>query len=228
MRRRSEWQLENGKPLVQIMNENTQLDNPEYSEDMQAQLETILNRYTSQGASGAWRVHGSRLACFPVVLGETEDRNDVSAQWYDECILNTWVDSLIMGWLRERILPMLVNGLAEYPEPVQDEASNEALLHEPEGTQSTLPCAPPYQWAVLFCALPGHVCHLKWWLTKFFAGHMNIFYMYAELGNDECTEMLLKLQDLPNPVLPTVPGRHFESGSGFKPNRCQIGGPVRQ
>jgi len=26
-------------------------------------------------------------------------------------------------------------------------------------------------------------------------------------------------------VLATVPDRHFESGSGSEPNRCQIGGP---
>jgi len=29
-------------------------------------------------------------------------------------------------------------------------------------------------------------------------------------------------------VLATVPDRHFGSGSGSKPNRCQIGGPGRQ
>jgi len=29
-------------------------------------------------------------------------------------------------------------------------------------------------------------------------------------------------------VLATVPDNHFESGSGSKPNRCQIGGPGRQ
>jgi len=29
-------------------------------------------------------------------------------------------------------------------------------------------------------------------------------------------------------VLAMVPDRHFGSGSGSKPNRCQIGGPGRQ
>jgi SNF2 family DNA or RNA helicase len=36
---------------------------------------------------------------------------------------------------------------------------------------------------------------LKWWLTKYFADNVNIFHMYAEMGNDERTEMQLKFQD---------------------------------
>jgi hypothetical protein len=102
---------------------------------------------------------------------------------------------------------MPVNEPAEYPEPDEDEASNEALLQEPERNQSTLPRAPsPPQKAVLFCPLPGQVCHLKWWLSNFFADHLDIFYMYAEMGNDERTEMQLKFQDSLNPsVFVTTP-----------------------
>jgi hypothetical protein len=52
---------------------------------------------------------------------------------------------------------------------------------------------------------------LKWWLIKFFADHLDIFYMYAEMGNDERTEMQLKFQDSPNPSVfvttPKVGGR---------------------
>jgi len=85
---------------------------------------------------------------------------------------------------------MLVNQPAEYPEPEEDEASNEALLYEPGRNQSALPCAPPPpQKAVLFCPPPGQVRHLKWWLSKRFADHLDIFYMYAEMGNDEHTEL---------------------------------------
>jgi hypothetical protein len=105
---------------------------------------------------------------------------------------------------------MLVNEPAECPETDQHDASNEVLLHEPESNKSSLPCAPPPQKVVLFRPLPGEVRHLKWWLTKFFAYHLDIFYMYAEMGNDECTDMLLKFQDLPNPSVfvttPTVGG----------------------
>ena len=94
---------------------------------------------------------------------------------------------------------MLVKEPAEYPEPDEDEASNEALLHEPKCNKCALPSAPPPQKAVLFCPLPGLVRHLKWWLTKFFADHLDIVYMYAEMGNDEHTQMQLKFQDSPNP-----------------------------
>jgi len=34
---------------------------------------------------------------------------------------------------------------------------------------------------------------------KFFADNVDIFHMYAELGNDECTEMQLKFQDSQTP-----------------------------
>jgi hypothetical protein len=116
------------------------------------------------------------------------------------------VDAPIFRWLTDTFLPLLVNAPAEYPEPDEDEASNEALLHEPERYESALPCAPLPQKAVLFCPLPGQVRHLKWWLTKFFGDHLDIFYMYAEMGNDERTEIQLKFEDSPNPsVFVTTP-----------------------
>jgi hypothetical protein len=117
------------------------------------------------------------------------------------------VDSPTFRWLRGIFLPILVNESAEYPEPDEDEASNEALLHEPESLKITLAHAPPPpQKAMLLCPLPGEVRHLKWWLTKFFADNMDIFYMCAEMGNDESTEMELKFQDSPNPsVFVTTP-----------------------
>jgi hypothetical protein len=102
---------------------------------------------------------------------------------------------------------MIVNEHPEHPEPDEDDTSNEVLTHEPESIKSTLPRAPPPpQMAVLFCPLPGQVSHLKWWLTKFFANYLDIFYMYAEMGNDELTEMQLKFHDSPNPsVFVTTP-----------------------
>jgi len=165
-----------------------------------SKLKTLVERYTSRGASGAWRVHRWGLACFSLVLGDTEDRNDVSRQWYNDWPLDTWVDSPIFRWLRDIFLPMLVNEQGEYPEPDEDEASNEALRHEPESNQSALPRGPPPpQKAVLFYPPPGQVHHVKRWLSKFFADHLDIFYMNAEMGNDECTEMQLQFQDSPNP-----------------------------
>jgi len=206
IRRWSESKLTNGKPLVWIPKEKAHLVDLEWTEEEQAKLKTLVERYASQGASAAWRVHRWQLACFSLVLGDTEDRNDVPGQWYNEWPLDTWVDSPIFRWLTDTFRPMLVSAPVEYPKPDEDEASNEVLLHEPERDKSALPHAPPPQKAVLFCPLPGPVCHLKWWLTKFFGDHLDIFYMYADMGNDERTEMQLKFQDSPNPsVFVTTP-----------------------
>jgi len=207
IRRWSESKLANRKPLVRILKENAHLVDLESTEDEQAKLKTLVERYTSQGASGAWRVHQWRLACFSLVLGDTEDWNDISGRWYNERRLDTWVDSPIFRWLRGTFLAMLVTKSAEYPEPDKDEASNEALLHEPESLKSTLRHAPPPpQKAVLLCPLPGQVRHLKWWLSQFFADNLDNFYMFAEMGNDEHTEIQLKFQDSPNPsVFVTTP-----------------------
>jgi hypothetical protein len=79
---------------------------------------------------------------------------------------------------------MLVKEPAENRKPDEDEASNEGLLHQPGSNNSALHRAPPSAKAVLFIPLPGQVCHLKWWLTKFFTDHFDMFYMYAEMGND--------------------------------------------
>jgi hypothetical protein len=103
------------------------------------------------------------------------------------------------------ILPLLVKEPAGYPKPDQDDTSRETLLPE-ERNKNALPSAPCPQNAVLFCPLPGRVRHLKWWLTKFFWDNVDIFHMYAKMGNDECTEMQLKFQDSRNPsVFITIP-----------------------
>jgi len=206
IRRWSESKLANGKPLVRIPKENVHLIDLEWTEDAQAKLKTLVERYTLQGASGAWRVHRWWLACFSLVLGDTEDCNDVSRQWYDEWPLDTWVDSPIFRWLIETFLPMVVNEHAEYPEPDEDDPVREALLPEQERHENALPTAPPPLKAMLFCPLSGRVRHLKWWLTKYFVDHVDIFHMYAEMGNDERTEMQLRFQDSRNPsVFGTTP-----------------------
>ena len=103
-------------------------------------------------------------------------------------------------------MPMLVKKPEEFPETDKDEASNEALLYEPESNKFPLPSAPHSQNAVLVCPFPAQVRHMKWLLTRFFADHLDIFYMYSEMGNDEHTEMQLKFQDSPNPfVFVTTP-----------------------
>jgi len=95
IRRWSELKLANGNPLVRIVKEFAHLVVLEWTQDEQAKLETLVEKYTSQGASGAWRVHRWRLSGFSMVLEDTKDQNDVSGQWYDEWPHNTWVDSPI-------------------------------------------------------------------------------------------------------------------------------------
>ena len=53
----SELKLANGKPLVRIPKENAHVIDLEWTEEEQAHLLTLVERYTSQGAYGAWRVH---------------------------------------------------------------------------------------------------------------------------------------------------------------------------
>ena len=76
-KRWSESKLPNGKPLVRISKENAHLVDLEWTEEEQAKLMTLVERYTSQGASGVWRVHRWRLASCSLVLGDTDDWNDI-------------------------------------------------------------------------------------------------------------------------------------------------------
>jgi hypothetical protein len=100
---------------------------------------------------------------------------------------------------------MLVKEPAEYTEPNQDDTSREMLISDGRNANAP-PSAPPPQKAVLFCPLSGQVCHLKWWLTKLVGDNLDIFYTYAEMGNDEHTEMQLKFQDSQSPsVFITTP-----------------------
>jgi hypothetical protein len=96
-------------------------------------------------------------------------------------------------------MPMLINKYAECPDPDEEEASNNVLLHSPDIPKSTLPRVLPPQKEVIFYPLRGQVRHLKWRLTLWFADNFDIFNLFADMGNDESTEMQLKFQDSPNP-----------------------------
>jgi len=109
IRRLSELKLANGKPCVPIAMENAHLIDFVWSNDEQAKPKTIVGGYTSRGTLGALWVLRRPLACCWLVLGDTENHNDLSGQWYDKWPHNTCVDSPIFWWLRERFLPMLVN-----------------------------------------------------------------------------------------------------------------------
>jgi hypothetical protein len=198
--------LANWKPVGQKLNESVHLIDLESTQDKQDKLKTLVQRYTSQGASGVWRVHRWWLAYFSLVVGDREDWNDDSGPWYDEWPLDTLVDSPTIQRLCNIFLLMLVDEPAEYPGHDNDKALNEVLVHKPESDESALPRAPPLQKVVLFCQLPGQVCHLKWWQTRWLADDSDIFCMYAEMGNDKHTKMRLKFQGSPNPsVFVTTP-----------------------
>ena len=85
----SESTLPNGKPLLRTPNDNAHLLDLQWTEDEQAKLKPLRERYTPRGASGTWRVHRSWLGCLSLVLGDTKDYHDVSGQCYDQCPLNT-------------------------------------------------------------------------------------------------------------------------------------------
>jgi hypothetical protein len=74
----SESKLANGKPLVPIRNENAHHVDLQRIEEEQAKLKTLVERFTSQGASGARRLQRWLLPCFSLVLGDPKDRNEVS------------------------------------------------------------------------------------------------------------------------------------------------------
>lgn len=51
-----------------------------------------------------------------ISVGDAEDFNDISEQWYKGWLLNVSEDSSIVRMLREEFLPMVVNTPVEYPE----------------------------------------------------------------------------------------------------------------
>jgi hypothetical protein len=53
----SESKIANGKPQVQMPKENAHLVHLEWTENEQAKLKAMEERYTSRGSSGTWRVH---------------------------------------------------------------------------------------------------------------------------------------------------------------------------
>jgi hypothetical protein len=53
----SESKLPNGKPLVRISKEIGHHVDLAWTKEEQAKLKPLAERHTSQGASGAWRVH---------------------------------------------------------------------------------------------------------------------------------------------------------------------------
>jgi len=192
-------QRANGKTLIQILKENAHLINLEWTEQEQAQLMTLVGRYTSQGASGGWKVQRWPLVSFSSVLEYTQDCYEVPGQWYNQWPVDPWVDSSKIRWLRDTFSPLLVHTHVEYPKSDKGNTSREALFPEPERNENALTGTPLQSKEVLFCCLPGQGNHLKWWLTQYLADCVDKFHLYAEISNGDHREMQLKFLDWRNP-----------------------------
>lgn len=72
----------------------------EFNEEALAKLKSIVQGYTLQGHSGAWRVHGWWLARLSLAMGNAMDCNVISRQWHNIWQLDTYVDPLIFCLLR--------------------------------------------------------------------------------------------------------------------------------
>jgi len=107
LRRWSESKVANRKQHVWIPNEHAPLIHSQWTQEEPAKLKTLVARLTSHGALGVWRVLQWRLACFPLVLGDMVDCNDVIGHWLNEWPLNAWVDSLIFWLLREIVVQLM-------------------------------------------------------------------------------------------------------------------------
>jgi len=80
----SESKLPNGRSLIRIPKDNPHHIHHQWTEEEQAHLKTLGERYTLQGASGARRVHRWWLACLSLLFGDTDDCNHHSGQWQAE------------------------------------------------------------------------------------------------------------------------------------------------
>ena len=122
---------------------------------------------------------------------------------------------------------MPVKEPALYPEPGNDNSSREALLPEQKRLEHALPNAPPPHKVVLFSPHPGQVRHLKWRLTKYFADRVDILHMFAEMGIDKSSEIVLATGPGCPPAVwvRTVKTVRCASRTLQKPNPQRLGGP---
>jgi len=65
---------------------------------------------------------------------------------------------------------------------------------------------------MIFCHHSGHVNHMMRWLTKYFLDYLDIFHMYAEMGNHEHTKMQLRFQHTANSFVLIT--KHQVGGTG--------------
>jgi len=156
MRRWSELKLMNRKLLVRIPKDNAHLIDLQWTDNQQAKLKTLVKNYPFRGTLEECRVHGLQLAYLWLVMRDTEDRNDISGQWYNAWPRDAWVDSAIIWCWREKLLPILVNEPTQYPEPDQHNKSREGLHPHQDRNENALPwCTSSEGSAILSCSWPN-------------------------------------------------------------------------
>jgi len=104
-----ESKLASTKPVNLMRNANAPLIDVDSSEERLANLTTQVERYSSRGALGAWRVDRWWLVYFSLMLGDTEHYYHICGQFYCKWPLDTWLAFQMFRWLRVAFLPMLVN-----------------------------------------------------------------------------------------------------------------------
>jgi len=157
------------KPLVLIPKMTAHLTDIEWTEDEHVQLQILVERYTTHGGSGAWRVHRWRLPCFSFVLGDIENCNVISGQWHDESPVDTWVDSPILQWLQDTFLLMLMNKPAEFPDPDRGDASSEArhcVKHGIKWGEASSEARHQVRWGIKWGEASSEVRHQVRWGMK--------------------------------------------------------------
>jgi hypothetical protein len=82
----------NGNQPPQLPKENPHLIDLEWTVEVEHKLNTLVGRYTSRGVSEAWRIYRLLLACFLLVLEDTQNHNNFSVYWSNEWPLDKWVD----------------------------------------------------------------------------------------------------------------------------------------
>jgi len=113
--------------------------------DVQVELQTTVERYTSQGTWGACRVGGWWVVHSLSLSENLHNSNQVSEQWFTEWPLDTSVDCPIFTWLWEVLQPLLFDEPAKYVELNQCVELSETLLHKHKRNYIALTCSPPLQ-----------------------------------------------------------------------------------
>ena len=100
LRSGAEFKHPNGIPLVIILKENEQLDDPEWTGDEQLTLNMLVERTSSPSSAKPWSIYRWKRGCFSVVLEDTKGHKSISGEWSDEWPLKTCVEPLMSQWLK--------------------------------------------------------------------------------------------------------------------------------